>query len=207
MFAAIKDYLKKNQRLKGFVHYLLMPPNEGKPRLWVRWFLNPIIHKRGSGSKIRFYARLDVHPFNQFELGKGSTIEDFATINNGLGDVRIGYGTRIGIGNVVIGPVTVGNNVIIAQNVVISAMNHGYEDPAIPIRLQACTKAEIRIEDDSWVGANAVITSGVTIGKHAVVAGGSVVTKDVPPYTIVAGNPAKIIKRYNSESKAWEKAV
>ena len=63
----------------------------------------------------------------------------------------------------------------------------------------------VLIEDDVWVGANSVITRGVTIGKHSVVAGGSLVNKDVPPYCIVAGNPARVIKIYNPKTEAWEK--
>jgi len=132
-------------------------------------------------------------------------IEDFSTINNGVGPVVIGDHTLIGIGCVVIGPVTFGHNIILAQNIVISGLNHNYEDPDLPIVQQNVYTKLIRIEDDCWIGANAVITAGVTIGKHSVVAAGSVVTKDVPPFSIAAGNPAKIIKQYNAETKSWER--
>ena len=84
-------------------------------------------------------------------------------------------------------------------------MTHGYEDIHKPIRIQPCKTAIVTIGDDSWIGANAVITSGVTLGKHVVVAAGSVVTKDVPDYSIVAGNPARILKQYNSNTNRWEK--
>ncbi|MFN8153238.1 MAG: acyltransferase [Bacteroidia bacterium] len=148
---------------------------------------------------------MDVLPFNKFSIGANSTIEDFSVVNNGMGDVIIGFGSRIGISNTLIGPVFIGNNVIIAQNVVISALNHGYQEIDTPIRLQPCTTAKVTVGDDSWIGANAVITAGVTIGKHAVVAAGSIVTRDVPDYSIVAGNPAKLIKQYNPATKTWEK--
>ncbi|WP_204266480.1 hypothetical protein, partial [Enterobacter hormaechei] len=65
-------------------------------------------------------------PFNAFNIGTNSTIEDFSTINNGVGDVHIGNNTLIGMGNVLIGPIHVGNNVIFAQNIVASALNHEY---------------------------------------------------------------------------------
>ncbi len=182
-----------------------MPAGQGKPRLWVRLFVNPLIHKKGRGSKICWKTRMDVLPFNKFELGEKSTIEDFATVNNGLGDVIIGQRTRIGLGNVIIGPVNIGHDVILAQNIVVSAMNHGYADVAIPIKNQACSKDLITIADECWIGANCVITAGVNIGKHSVVAGGSVVVKDVPAYSIVAGNPARVIKQFNFESMLWEK--
>jgi acetyltransferase-like isoleucine patch superfamily enzyme len=148
---------------------------------------------------------MDVLPFQPFTMGDYSTVEDFATVNNGVGAVHIGDNTRIGIGNTVIGPVTIGNNVILAQNVVMSGLNHNYTNIHIPIYKQGETTATITIEDDCWIGANAVITAGVTIGKHSVVAGGAVVTKSIPPYSIAAGNPAKIIKQYNHNTCMWER--
>jgi acetyltransferase-like isoleucine patch superfamily enzyme len=197
--------IKNNPGLKKFLLYLLMPKNQARPRWWVSLVVNPFIHKKGKGALIRRRTRMDVLPFNKFSIGANSTIEDFSVVNNGMGEVKIGFGSRIGMSNTIIGPVTVGNNVILAQNVVISALNHGYEDIHTPIRLQPCKTAIVTIGDDSWVGANAVITSGVTLGKHVVVAAGSVVTKDVPDYSIVAGNPARILKQYNSNTNRWEK--
>lgn len=185
--------------------YLMMPKGQARPRLWVKLFVNPFVHKQLKGSLIRRRTRIDVLPFQPFQLGRYATIEDFATVNNGMGAVIIGDNTRIGIGNVVIGPVTIGNNVILAQNIVLSGLNHGYQDPHTPIALQPCSVAQIVVEDDCWIGANSVITAGVTIGKHAVVAGGSVVTKNVPAYTIVAGNPARPIKQYDPATGNWEK--
>ena len=148
---------------------------------------------------------MDLLPFNKFELGRRSVIEDFSTLNNGVGNIIIGENTLIGMSNVIIGPARLGNNIIIAQNVVMSGLNHNYQDISIPIVEQNVSTAEIIIEDDCWIAANVVITAGVKIGKHAVIGGGSVVTKDVPPYSVVAGNPAKLIKFFNQETKKWEK--
>jgi acetyltransferase-like isoleucine patch superfamily enzyme len=202
---SIKEKIKENPSLKKWVHWMLVPAGEARPRLWVKWFVNPFIHKKGAGSAIRWRTRMDVLPFNAFTLGSNSTIEDFCTINNGVGDVHIGDNTLIGISNVLIGPISVGNNVIFAQNIVASALNHEYRDPNIPIHAQKILTAPIRIEDDCWIAANAVITAGVTIGKHSVVAAGAVVTKDIPPYSVVVGNPARVIKQYSFETKNWEK--
>ena len=201
------EFIKKNQALKKLVLYLLMPKNQSRPRLWVKLMVNPLKHKKGKGARICWNTRMDVLPFNDFSLGKNSTIEDFSVVNNGMGAVLIGDNTRVGISNVLIGPIQIGNHVIIAQNVVMSGLNHGYEDIKTPIRMQPCTTAKISIGNDSWIGANAVITAGVTIGKHAVVAAGSVVTKSVPDYSIVAGNPARIIKQYNEVTGNWEEIV
>jgi len=184
-----------------------MPRNQARPRLWVKMFLNPLKHKKGKGSLIRRNTRMDVLPFNGFSLGINSTIEDYTVVNNGMGDVKIGNGVRVGLSNVIIGPVEIGNNIIIAQHVVMSGLNHGYEDINVPIRLQPCATSKIIIEDDCWIGANAVITAGVKIGKHSIVAAGSVITKNVPPYSIVGGNPAKLLKQYNPNSQSWEKVI
>ena len=202
---AFLKLLKNYPRILKIGRYLMMPSNQHRPRIWVKWLVNPFVHQRGKNSIINSRTRLDVFPFRDFKMGKNSTIEDFSTINNGMGDVIIGDGVRVGISNVVIGPVTIGNDVIMAQHVVISGMNHGYEDPCVPIRHQKCIASTIIIEDEVWIGANVVITPGVRIGRHAIVAAGAVVTKDVSPYTIVGGNPAKILKQYNFQTKSWER--
>ncbi len=198
-------FIKDNERLKKFFHYLMIPSGEARPRTWVSIFVNPFIHHRGKGSIIRNTARLDVFPFGEFSLGERSIIESYSTINNGVGSVKIGSDVTIGISNVIIGPVQIGNHVILAQNIVVSGLNHGYDDVNVPIHQQKCITREIIIGDESWIGANVVIVAGIRIGKHAVVAAGSVVTKDVPEFSIVAGNPAKLIKQYNPITKAWEK--
>jgi acetyltransferase-like isoleucine patch superfamily enzyme len=199
----IKEKIKGNKKLKRFVHWLLIPPHQARPRLWVSWFVNPFFHKKNKGATIRRRTRMDVVPFNRFELGSYSTIEDFCTINNGVGNVIIGNETRIGMGNVIIGPVTIGNAVIFAQNVVMSGLNHGYEDISLPISKQKESTAPIVVEDECWIGANAVLTAGVTIGKHSVIAAGAVVTKNIPPYSVAVGNPARVIKQYDFERKEW----
>lgn len=199
--------IKSNPGLKKLVHWMLIPRGQARPRVWVKWFVNPFFHQVERGSTIRWNTRMDVLPFNMFSLGTGSTIEDFSTINNGVGDVRIGKHSRVGMANVIIGPVQIGNNVILAQNIVMSGLNHSYEDINLPIHKQPVTTAPIVIEDECWIGANAVVTAGVTIGKHSVIAAGAVVTKSIPPYSIAVGNPARIIKQYDSESKTWKKVT
>ena len=197
--------IKNNPALKKFVHWCLIPSYQARPRLWVRWFVNPFYHSKGKGVTICRRTRMDVLPFQPFSIGDYSTVEDFATINNGVGAVHIGNHSRIGIGNVIIGPVTIGHYVILAQNIVMSGLNHTYTDVSVSIKEQPVTTALITIEDDCWIAANVVITAGVTIGKHSVVAGGSVVTKNVAPFSVVAGNPARVIKQYNLATAAWER--
>ncbi len=200
---SIVNKIKSNPRLKKLLHKMLIPKNDHKPRLWVRLFVNPFIHKKGSGSIIRRRNRMDVFPFNEFSLGEKSIIEDFVTINNGVGNVLIGNNSIIGIGSVVIGPVEIGNNVMLAQNIVVSGLNHGYEDINVPPSKQKEIRKKITISDDVWIGANSVITAGVTIGKHVVIGAGSIVTKDIPDYCVAVGNPARIIKKYSEDTKSW----
>jgi len=200
---SLKSKIKNNKKLKRFAYWAMIPSYEARPRKWVSWFVNPFYHKRGKSTVIRSRARLDVLPSNKFEIGSYSMIEDFSTINNGVGDVIIGTNTIIGMGNVIIGPVKIGNSVIFAQNVVVSGLNHSYEDITVPIRDQTVTTLPIIIEDEVWVGANAVITAGVTIGKHSVVAAGAVVTKNISPYSIAVGNPARVVKKYDFNKNEW----
>ncbi|MCX2484232.1 acyltransferase [Pedobacter sp. MR2016-24] len=202
---SIINKVKSNPLLKKIAHRMLIPKNDFRPRLWIRILVNPFKHSKGKGVIIRNSTRMDVFPFNNFNIQEYSIIESFATVNNGVGDVAIGKKSIIGMGCTVIGPVTIGDNVMLAQNIVISGLNHGYEDVETPPSEQKTITKNIVIGDDTWIGANAVITAGVTIGKHAIIGAGSVVTKDVPPFSIAVGNPAKIIKAYNFSSKMWER--
>lgn len=201
---SITSLIKSNPAIKKLAHRALIPKNQARPRFWVRWLVNPFVHHKGKGALIRRNARMDILPFNRFSLGDNSTIEDFTTINNGVGDVTIGNRSRIGIGSTVIGPVSIGNDVIIAQNVVISGLNHKYEDVTLPVSKQGVWTNQITVEDEAWIAANCVILSGVKIGKHAVVSAGSVVRRNVPAYSVVSGNPAVVMKKRNPETGIWE---
>lgn len=203
MPARLKEKIKSNPRLKTFIHHLLIHPVRTRPRRWLRWCRFLYI-RRGKGSVIYRNTRMDVVPFNAFSLGARSVIESFSTVNNMVGDVIIGSRSRVGLGNTIIGPVSIGDDVNLAQGIVISGLNHNYTDPSQTIISQGVTTAPITIEDDVWVGANAVILAGVTIGRHSVIAAGSVVTRDVPPLTLAGGCPARPLRQYNQETKTWE---
>jgi acetyltransferase-like isoleucine patch superfamily enzyme len=113
-----------------------------------------------------------------------------------------GEGLKIG-NNSSIGPyayigcsgyIEIGDNVMMSPRVSIYSENHNFSEASQPMIEQGVTRSFVKIEDDCWIAANSIILAGVTIGKGSIVAAGSVVTKDVPPYSIVGGNPAKIIK-------------
>ena len=200
----LKEKIKSDARLKRFVLRLLINPVKCRPQWWIRLFQWTYVH-RGHGSVIYRSVRKDIVPFNKFILGRRSVIEDYAAINNQVGDIVIGDDDRIGLHNTIIGPVTIGNHVIIGQCVTVSALNHTYNDVNEFIDEQKVSTNEIKISDDVWIGANAVITSGINIGKHVVIGAGSVVTDNIPDYCVVAGNPAKIIKQYDFAENKWIK--
>jgi acetyltransferase-like isoleucine patch superfamily enzyme len=115
--------------------------------------------------------------------------------------IRIGHDSLIGELNVLRGQggITIGNRVYTAPQVQLLAVNHIFDDPSRPMVEQGITCEGIVVEDDVWVGAGAIITDGVTVGKGSVVAAGAVVTQDVPPYTVVGGVPAKVLKTITGE--------
>ena len=189
----VRNKLKNNPKWKKFIDWVIMNQVETRPRWFVR-LLAPIYQHRGKHSVIHRSARMDTPPYRIFSLGDYSVIESFACINNAVGDVMIGNHTRIGLHNTIIGPVEIGSHVNLAQGITVTALNHNFDDTEKRIDEQGVSTNPVTIEDDVWIGANAVILPGVTIGNHCVVAAGAVVTKDVPPHSLVAGVPAKVIK-------------
>ena len=190
---SVRARLKNNPKFKKFIDWVIMNQVETRPRWFIR-LLAPLYQHRGKHSVIHRSARMDTPPYRVFSLGDYSVIESFACINNAVGDVIIGDHTRIGLHNTIIGPVEIGNNVNLAQGITVTALNHNFSDTNKRIDEQGVSTNPVTIEDDVWVGANAVILPGVTIGEHCVVAAGAIVTKDVPPHSLVAGVPAKVIK-------------
>ena len=191
---SVRAKFKNNPKFKKFIDWVIMNQVETRPR-WFMRLLAPLYQHRGKHSVIHCSARMDTPPYRIFSLGDYSVIESFACINNAVGDVIIGDHTRIGLHNTIIGPVDIGSHVNLAQGITVSALNHNFSDTNKRIDEQGVSTNQVTIEDDVWVGANAVILPGVTIGEHCVVAAGAVVTKNVPPHSLVAGVPAKVIKK------------
>ena len=189
----IREKLKGSPQLKKTLDWLIMNQRDARPRWYIR-MLAPLYQHRGRGSKIYRSVRMDTPPYRRFSLGSHSVVESFSCINNAVGDVIIGDYTRIGLHNTVIGPVTIGSHVNLAQGITVTALNHNFEDCGRRIDEQGVSTRPVTIGDDVWIGTNAVVLPGVTIGSHCVVAAGAVVTKDVPDHTLVGGVPAKVIK-------------
>lgn len=137
------------------------------------------------------------------KVGNNVYICEHAWINSkdsqetGIPTLTIGDGTYIGRFSHINAwhKVIIEQNVLIADRVFISDADHNYTDTNTPIRFQGdCFKSPVLLKEGCWIGIGAVILPGVTIGKNSIVAANSVVTKSVPDYSVVAGNPAKILK-------------
>lgn len=189
----LRETMKGSPKIKRLLDYIIMNQRDARPRWYIR-LLAPLYQHRGRGSKIYGSVRMDTPPYRKFSLGRRSVVESYACINNAVGDVIIGDHTRIGLHCTVIGPVTIGSHVNLAQGITVTALNHNFEDAGLRIDEQGVSTKAVTIGDDVWIGANAVILPGVTIGRHVVVAAGAVVTKDVPDHSLVAGVPAKVVK-------------
>ncbi|MBV9784182.1 MAG: acyltransferase [Acidisphaera sp.] len=127
----------------------------------------------------------------RFEIGANSWIAAGVIIR---GDVSIGVDSSINPFSHIAGLVRIGNGVRIAGLVSIYGFSHGYSRTDIPIYVQKHSSKGVVILDDVWLGANSVILDGVTIASHSIVAGGAVVTKNFPEYSIIGGNPARVLK-------------
>lgn len=210
MINQLKSYLKKNPSLKMKVHALIFRKKPYDARLrwfvWILWTF-PRYFKRG----IAWSSRLDLVPFHRFKFGKFSRIEKNVVINNGMGDVELGDEVHTGIGCVIIGPVKMEKHVGLSQYVRILGMHHGI-DPRTPHHHQSCAAAPVILEEDAFIGTGTVIMgkkdgTPLTIGKYARVGANSVVTQDIPPYSIAVGNPAKVVKTWDHDNQVWVKVA
>lgn len=116
-------------------------------------------------------------------------------------NIHIGHHTEI----MAEGGISIGNNVVISYHCVLWSIDHRYEGDSLPYD-KARIRRPIMIHDNVWVGRNVIVRGGVTIGEGAVVAMGSVVTRDVPPLAVVGGNPARVLKFRDAGRYARNKA-
>jgi putative acetyltransferase len=169
--------------------------------------------KLGVKSNVSLGKSIRISGHGILRLANKVRIEDecsfcFNPISDKKPEIIIGEGTLIGKRNDFgcSESIVIEEHVITAPYVHYSDRNHSYEDVETPIMKQPTSvKGSIHIGRGSWIGFGAQIMSGVTIGIQCVVAAGAIVTKDIPDYCIAGGNPAKILKRYNFQTKKWEK--
>ena len=152
-----------------------------------------------AGSNLRIDAGVKVTGYENIKLGRDVTIFQYSKLeahHNGILEIgnRVSINTNTCLAAADAGRILIGDDVMIGQNVVIRASDHEFSSTNLPIGEQGHVGGVIVIEDDVWIGANVVVTKDVRICAHSVIAAGSVVTKDVQPYSVVGGVPAKLIK-------------
>ena len=134
----------------------------------------------------------------RLEVGAHTVVEPQCWITIGPeGRVRIGAGCFLNIATMVAAQheVTIGDHTMLANGCFVSDASHRFDDPAVPVPWQGFTsKGPTHIGPNCWLGANAVVTSGVTVGERCVIGANSVVTQDLPSRVIAAGVPARVIR-------------
>lgn len=151
----------------------------------------------GTGIGRNVTLRANTHQSPGIEVGKGVSINDAVVINANRGRVTLGDRSWLGpfcliYGN---GGVTIGHNVLVAGHSSINTVSHSTDRCDIPVNDQPVVIDPVVIEDDVWIGLNAVILQGVTIGRGTIVGAGAVVNKSIPPWSIAVGVPARVIGR------------
>ena len=156
----------------------------------------------GDNVEINALSREGLQTGNNFSIHRNSIIECTGVLRH-IGE-GIVIGNNVGIAQncfiQVRGKVSIGNNVIFGPGVSVFSESHNYSDTKQFINEQGETRIGVIIEDGVWVGSRAIILDGVTIGNNSIIAAGSVVNKSIPPFSIAAGIPAKVIKsRINNQ--------
>jgi acetyltransferase-like isoleucine patch superfamily enzyme len=161
-------------------------------------------HKIRAGKTITIGDNVEINALSQEGIKLGNNVTILRnTVIECTGNIRymgegLVIGNNVGIAQncfiQVRGKVTIGSNVMFGPNVSIFSENHGFEDLDTPMISQPTIRQAVVIEDDVWLGTRSVILSGVKIGKGSIIAAGALVNKDIPPYSVVAGVPAKVIK-------------
>ena len=167
----------------------------GRGGVFLRRTLYTLIMR--SGRSFDLLAGVEILGLSNLAIGDGTCIEARCTLLCSGAPMTIGKNcylnknVRLGSGGDA--SFVMGDHVMVGPNVVMDTSAHGTDSVEMPMKKQAMSYAPITIEDDVWIGANVVITSGVLIGQGSIVGAGAVVTRDVAPFTVVGGIPARRI--------------
>jgi acetyltransferase-like isoleucine patch superfamily enzyme len=189
--------------IRGFYYRLFFKKCEGLLFVGRRCKIKHC-HKISVGRTITIGGNVEINALsisgitfgNNVSIQRNTIIECTGVIRH-LGEGLV-IGNNVGIAQncfiQVRGKVTIGNDVMLGPGVSIFSENHGFSDIDIPMLEQPESRKGVTIENDVWLGTGAIILDGVTIGKGSIIAAGSLVKSSVPPYSIVAGVPGKILR-------------
>ena len=163
------------------------------------------------GKNVHFYNPRSIKIGNNVKIGHDTEFFPLLKYHNHNYDPKIVIGNNVIIGDynrfACCEQIIIEDNVLLAAFVHITDHSHEYRNVYTPIKEDGIfSKGPVKIGKNSWIGIRCSVLSGVTIGDHCVVAAGSVVTHDVPPYSVDAGSPAKIIKKYDFIKNEWVNA-
>lgn len=194
------------------IEYLIHLLKRIKSKIYTK-LLSPSFFDIGCKSSI--IPPLRFGNLSQIQLGKGVTIHSNCWIQVVSGEkqptspkIIIHNYTAIGMNATIsaVKKIVIKEHVFTGRNVYISDHGHEFQDTTKPIAAQDIGKiAEVRIGAYTWLGQNSVILPGVTIGMHCVIGANSVVSHDIPDYSVAVGAPARVIKAYNNETQCWER--
>jgi acetyltransferase-like isoleucine patch superfamily enzyme len=167
----------------------------------------------GTGSGILF-PTVALYGEAYMRIGRDVIVGPYCTLSAGVMPghvpdqdpvVTIGDGVLIGRGSGIVGhrSVSIGDGVFTGHHVYVTDANHGYEDVAETIGRQFAPPRPVAVGAGSWLGHGSVVLPGATVGEHVAVGAGSVVTGDLPSYSVAVGNPARVIRRYDTERAEW----
>ena len=169
------------------------------------------IFKRVKYNK-QLYIGKEVKIKNPQEVVLGKSVSIISYVDIFASKFEVGDNCDIGTRNRFDGKIKIGNNVLIGPDNYISSIDHNYENVDVPVIFSGAdfsnkngNNGVISIGDDTWIGTHCAIIGDVKIGKHCVIGANTVITKNVPDYSVVIGNPSKIIKAYNFNNNKWEK--
>ena len=151
----------------------------------------------GDDVRVESYVALSAGPKGRIVIGSHCELRPFAQLEADSGFIVLG--DRCSVNQFCLlngfGGITMGNDVRIAAHSVILSSSHRYDDLRVSMRDQGVTRKETVIGDDVWLGARATVLGGVHVGSHSIIAAGAVVLKDVPEYAVMAGVPARLVRR------------
>lgn len=171
----------------------------------------------GAGSGILFpTVALYGEPY--IRIGRDVIVGPYCTLSAGVMPghvpdndpvITIGDGVLIGRGSGIVGhrSVTIGDGVFTGHHVYVTDANHGYEDVHETIGRQFAAPKPVTVGAGSWLGHGSIVLPGACVGEHVAVGAGSVVTGEIPSYSVAVGNPARVIRSYDAERGEWVKAL